>query len=85
MCHLFCRAVDPHSFYADPDPAIYLNVDTHPVLGPTLTKFKEKNHEKFSQVVKNLNDYSKVRNNGACANLLLLAISIFLNFFLVFR
>ena len=25
------RAVDPHSFYADPDPADFLNADPDPV------------------------------------------------------
>ena len=24
------RAVDPHSFYADPNPAVFLNADPHP-------------------------------------------------------
>ncbi len=24
------RAVDPHSFYADPDPAVFLNADPDP-------------------------------------------------------
>ena len=28
------RAVDPHSFYADPDPAVFLNVDMYPDPGP---------------------------------------------------
>ena len=28
------RAVDPHSFYADPDPAIFLNADPVPDPGP---------------------------------------------------
>ena len=29
--HLFSlRAVDPHSFVADPDPAVFLNVDPDP-------------------------------------------------------
>ena len=28
------RAVDPHSFYADPDPAVFLNADPDPGLGP---------------------------------------------------
>ena len=26
------RAVDPHSFYADPDPAVFLNADPDPGL-----------------------------------------------------
>ena len=28
------RAVDPHSFYADPEPAVFLNADPDPGLGP---------------------------------------------------
>ena len=27
------RAVDPHSFYADPDPAVFLNADPDPDQG----------------------------------------------------
>ena len=27
---LYCRAVDPHSHYADPDPAVFLNADPDP-------------------------------------------------------
>ena len=31
-CFLFVRvrAVDPHSFFADPDPAVFLNADPDP-------------------------------------------------------
>ena len=32
---------------------------------------KKKNNEEFSQVVKNIKHCSKLRNNGACENLLL--------------
>ena len=28
------RAVDPHSFYADQDPAVFLNADLDPDSGP---------------------------------------------------
>ena len=28
------RAVDPHSFYADPDPAVFLNADPDPAPAP---------------------------------------------------
>ena len=28
--HLRSRAVDPHSFFADPDPAVFLNDDPDP-------------------------------------------------------
>ena len=27
---LICRAVDPHSFFADPDPAVFFNADPDP-------------------------------------------------------
>ena len=27
---IMSRAVDPHSFYADPDPAVFLNADPEP-------------------------------------------------------
>ena len=36
-----------------------------------LQNLKKKNHEEFSQVVKNIKDCGKVRINGACTNLLL--------------
>ena len=44
------RAVDPHSFYADPDPAVFLNVDPDPDPdpGPVEPNLKKKNHEQFS-------------------------------------
>ena len=61
--------MDPHSFYPDPDPAVFLNADPNP--GPAEPNLKKKNHEEFSQVVKNIKDCSKLRNNGACENLLL--------------
>ena len=53
--------MDPHSLYADLDPAVFLNADpdpavflnadpdTHPGWSrSSLTKFEEKAHEKFS-------------------------------------
>ena len=40
--------MDPHSFYADPDPAVFLNADPDPGIGPAFTKFEEKNHEEVS-------------------------------------
>ena len=70
-------AVDPHSFYADPDPTVFLTAnpdpdpDPDPGPGPDEPNLKKKNHKQFSQVVKNIKDCSIVRNNGACANLLL--------------
>ena len=30
------RAVDPHSLYADPDPAVFLNADPDPGPGPVV-------------------------------------------------
>ena len=29
-----CRAVNPHSFFVDPDPSIFLNADPHPDVDP---------------------------------------------------
>ena len=67
------RAVDPHLFYVDPDPAVFLNADPDPDLGPdpgpAEPNLKKKNPEEFSQVVKNIKDCSKLSNNGACENL----------------
>ena len=40
--------MDPHSFYADPDPAVFLNADPDPGLGPAQPNLKKKNHEEFS-------------------------------------
>ena len=34
MASALTRAVDPHSLYADPDPAVFLNADPDP--GPGL-------------------------------------------------
>ena len=34
LVSIISRAVDPHSFYADPDPAVFLNADPDP--GPGL-------------------------------------------------
>ena len=39
------RAVDLHSFFADPDPAVFLNADPDPDPGG-----KKKTHEEFSTV-----------------------------------
>ena len=63
--------MDPHSFYVDPDPAVFLNADPDPGPGPAEPNLKKKNQEEFSQVVKNIKYRLKVRNNEACANLLL--------------
>ena len=32
--YILHRALDPHSFYADPDPAFFLNADPDPGPGP---------------------------------------------------
>ena len=39
------RAVDPHSFYADPDPAVFLNADPDP--GPAEPNLKKKIMKSF--------------------------------------
>ena len=64
-------------------------MEPNPGPGPAYPNLKEKNHKEFSIVVKNIKDCSKVRNNGACANLLffknnkLAVISNLLAFFLI--
>ena len=55
-------------FYGDPDPAVYPNADPDPGPGPT-SIWRRKNIQ-FSLVLNNIKHYSKVRNNGACANIL---------------
>ena len=45
---LASRAVDLHSFYADPHPAVFLNADPDPGPGPASPTLKKKNHEEFS-------------------------------------
>ena len=44
------RAVDPYSFYADSDPAVFMNADPDPDLGPgpAYPNLKKKKHEEFS-------------------------------------
>ena len=37
-----------HSFYADPDPAVFLNADPYPGPGPAYPNLKKKNNEEFS-------------------------------------
>ena len=39
------RAVDPHLFYADPDPAVFLNADPDP--GPAEPNLKKKIMKSF--------------------------------------
>ena len=43
---ILIRAVDPHTFYADPDPAVILNADLDS--GPAKSNLKKKNHVEFS-------------------------------------
>ena len=68
--------MDPHSFFADPDPAVFLNVDPDPDPGGkmnadpcgsgySLINFVKNKLMKFSLVVKYIKDNSQVRNNGA--------------------
>ena len=42
--------MDTNSFYADPDPAVFLNADpdSDPGLGPAKPNWKKKNHEEIS-------------------------------------
>ena len=34
MIKILTRAVDPHSFFADPNPAVFLNADPDPDADP---------------------------------------------------
>ena len=34
LSYIIDTAVDPHTFFADPDPAVFLNADTDPDPGP---------------------------------------------------
>ena len=96
---LRCRlgmAVDPHSFFADPDPAVLLNAVPDPAaffkriqsqLKKNCSKFP---YEEFSEVEKGKNDCSKVKNHGAGPNFLtkipikLLPVLISMHFFCFF-
>ena len=53
------RALEPHSFFADPDPAVLLNADpdTDPALKKNLS-----NDETFSGVEKDKKDCSKLKS-----------------------
>ena len=46
----YTRAVNPHSFYADPDPTVFSECGSGSGSRSksSLTKFEEKNHEEFS-------------------------------------
>ena len=89
-------AVDPHSFFADPDPAVLLNAVPDPAaffkriqsqLKKNCSKFP---YEEFSEVEKGKNDCSKVKNHGAGPNFLtkipikLLPVLISMHFFCFF-
>ena len=41
-------ALDPHSFYVDPNPAVFPNADPDPDPGPDYPNLKKINHEEFS-------------------------------------
>ena len=64
----------PQSFFADPDPAVFLNADPAAYKcgsgSNSKKKKKKKNYEEFSVFEKDIKDCSKVRKNGDCANLL---------------
>ena len=75
--HLFSlRAVDPHSFVADPDPAVFLNVDPDPAALKMRIKiqlnffFFYTLFKIFRYLYKTKKERWKERNNGASANLL---------------
>ena len=67
--------MDPQSFFADPDPAVFLNADPDPLALIIRIRiqlkqiFQKQSYEEF--VVKNIKDCSKVRNIEVYANLLL--------------
>ena len=67
------RAVDPHSFFADPDPAVFLNADPDTAAFQMLIRIQllKKILGRVFLSWKNIKDCTKVRNKGACANLLL--------------
>ena len=60
---LVYRAVDPNSFFADPDPAIFLNADPDPGCKMNADPSRltnlvfKKTHEEFSIFVKYIKDY----------------------------
>ena len=67
-------AVDPHSFYADPDPTVFLTADPDPDPdpgpGPDEPNLKKKNHKEFSKVVKNKFTLKKLNKVAVINNLL---------------
>ena len=92
------RAVDPdpHSFFADPDPAAFLNSDPNPDPAVFSTRFRiqlqkrkqlvKLHYEELSVDEKNIKNCSKVKNHKVGSNLLFKKITItnFLAFFYVF-
>ena len=50
--------MDPHSFFADPDPAVILNKDPEPAFKKIVTNYLKK----FSGVEKDKNDCSKLKS-----------------------
>ena len=74
----FLRAVDSHSFLADPDPSVLLNADPDPAAFKIRIRIQLKQitipSEDFSVVDQNkrLLKSKKRKNNGGCANLTVL-------------
>ena len=59
--------MDPHSFFADPDPTVFMNADPDPAAFEMQIRIqrlqicKKSPYEEFSLVVKNIKDCSEVR------------------------
>ena len=56
------RAVNLHSFFADPDPAVFLNADPD----PAFKKIKKKTHEELTLVVKTLTVLKRKKQWSLC-------------------
>ena len=91
------RAVEPYpnSFFADPDPAAFLNSDPNPDPAAFSTRFRiqlqklckqlvKLHYEELSVDEKNIKNCSKVKNHKVGSNLLLkkLQLQISLHFFM---
>ena len=77
------RAVDLHSFYADPDPAVFLNVDPDPGPGPALPNLKILSCKKHKRLLKSKKQWMLCKFTFKKFNKLAV-ISNFLAFFLFF-
>ena len=62
---IFSRAVDPHSFFVDPDPAAFFLMSTGTVSGSC---FKKIPYEEFSIVEKRLKRLLKIEKPWSCSN-----------------